>query len=224
MRFEGEFKIPGQPAAVLAAFEDVERMVKCMPGASIDGRTPEGDYLGSMLVAFGPKKIKFKGKVKSAVDHAAGRGTLDVRGAAEMRTAAPAEVHVQYSVKQDPEASAPMTVVSLVSDAEIGGVMADFARTGGIAVTQALMTMFAERLAKEFSQGDSAPALTADADASASASASAATAAPAGSVPTASEPVEAFSAGSLFWLVVKAKLLGLRGWMRSKLRIARTHS
>jgi uncharacterized protein len=52
-------------------------------------------------------KLRFKGKVTSAVDVAAGRGSLDVRGAADMRTPAPAQVHVRYTVKADPAAASP---------------------------------------------------------------------------------------------------------------------
>jgi carbon monoxide dehydrogenase subunit G len=88
MRFEGEFRVPGQPLAVLERFAEVERMVKCMPGASIDGRDDDGNYLGGMLVAFGPKKIKFKGKVTASVDFDSLTGKLHVRGAADMRAGA----------------------------------------------------------------------------------------------------------------------------------------
>ena len=59
MHFEGEFSVPGHPDDVIRRFADVERMARCMPGAAIEGRDEEGNYLGGMLVAFGPKKIKF---------------------------------------------------------------------------------------------------------------------------------------------------------------------
>lgn len=150
MRFEGEFRVPGRPEQVLERFADVERMARCMPGASIEGRDDEGNYLGTMLVAFGPKKIRFKGKLTCAVDTAASSGRLHVRGAADMRAAARIESHVQYTVQADAAATSPTSIVSLVSDAELGGVLADFGQTGGIAVTQALMEMFAQRLAQEF--------------------------------------------------------------------------
>ncbi|MDH4400728.1 MAG: SRPBCC domain-containing protein, partial [Burkholderiaceae bacterium] len=107
MRFEGEFRVPGQPRAVLERFAEVERMVKCMPGASIDGRDDEGHYLGGMLVAFGPKKIKFKGKVTASVDFESLTGKLHVRGAADMRAGARAEVNVVYTVRDDASASKP---------------------------------------------------------------------------------------------------------------------
>jgi carbon monoxide dehydrogenase subunit G len=149
MQFEGEFRVPGRADDVLDRFTEVERMVGCMPGASIEGRADDGQYLGAMVVAFGPKKIKFRGKVAQEVDRAARTGRLHVHGAADMR-AARVEVRVIYSVRDDPAAVTPTSIVSLTSNAEMGGVLAEFARTGGIAATRTLMESFAGRLAGEF--------------------------------------------------------------------------
>ena len=71
MHFEGEFSVPGKPDDVIRRFADVERMARCMPGAVIEGRDEDGNYLGGMLVAFGPKKIKFHGRVAVETDFAA---------------------------------------------------------------------------------------------------------------------------------------------------------
>ncbi len=213
MRFEGEFRVPGHPDKVLEAFGDVERMVKCMPGAGLDGRDDEGNYLGHMVVAFGPKKIRFKGKIQAVVDPAALRGSLQVRGAAEMRMTAPAEVQVNYIVKADPAATTPVSVVSLVSEAELGGVLADFARTGGLVVTQALMDMFAERLVEEFSHSDPATTLASTAPLTNAIDQPVSTAAPAARAPVAPT---SFSAGRLLWLVIKGRLFAWTRWMRAR--------
>jgi carbon monoxide dehydrogenase subunit G len=210
MRFEGEFQVPGAPAQVIEAFADVDRMVQCMPGASLEGQDAEGNHLGSMVVAFGPKKIKFKGKVRNEVDRAALRGTLDVRGAAEMRMTAPAQVHVSYSV-QPAGASNASSRVALTSDAELGGVLADFARTGGIAVTQALMEVFAERLAAELEASLASRATAASTEAPATTAAPEETIESAPVAASPSPPTAALSARGLAWRVLKAKL---RGFMR----------
>ena len=86
MRFEGEFSVPGRPADVIQRFADVERMARCMPGAVIEGRDEEGNYLGGMLVSFGPKKIRFRGRVTVETDLAALTGSLRGRGAAGVST------------------------------------------------------------------------------------------------------------------------------------------
>jgi len=219
MRFEGEFRVPGQPRTVLERFAEVERMVKCMPGASIDGRDDEGHYLGGMLVAFGPKKIKFKGKVTASVDFESLTGKLHVRGAADMRAGARAEVNVVYTVRDDASASKPTSIVALTSDAELGGVLADFGSTGGIAVTQALMDVFAQRCAEEFSKeasvptsgGDPQPSTTAAASES-STSANSATATAASSLAP-EQANEALSANALLWSIIRTKFKQFKQWL-----------
>ena len=98
-----------------------------------------------MLVAFGPKKIKFRGSVAVETDFAAQTGSLRGRGAADMR-AARIEVRIAYALRDDPAAPGA-TAVKLTSDAELGGVLADFARTGGVPFANALMADFSKRVA-----------------------------------------------------------------------------
>lgn len=198
MYFKGEFRVPGRPEEVLRRFADVERMVRCMPGASIEGRDEDGNYLGTMLVAFGPKKIKFRGKVACEVDLPTRTGHLHGRTAADLR-AARIEVRMGYTVREDPAAASPTSIVALTSDAELGGVLADFGRTGGIAVANALMQTFAQRVAEEF--GHEVPVDTPS---------EAPTKSPPPSPPT--QPV-ALSAGLLLWAAVKAKLAAFAAWL-----------
>jgi carbon monoxide dehydrogenase subunit G len=191
VHFEGEFRVPGTPDAVMGRFADVERMARCMPGAVIEGRGDDGSYLGAMVVAFGPKKINFRGRVSHEFDTVAHTGTLTGRGAADMR-AARIGVKVTYTVRADPDAATATSVVALVSDADLTGVLADFARTGGIPVANALMAGFAKRMAEEFA---------------------AETPAVAAAAPTA-ENVVPLAAHGLLWDVIKAKLLQLARWLR----------
>src|SRR3954447_18002920 len=184
MRFEGEFSVPGRPADVIRRFADVDRMARCMPGAVIEGRDEEGNYTGGMLVAFGPKKLRFKGRVAAETDFDALTGSLRGRGAADMR-AARIEVRIAYALRDDP-AMVGATMVKLTSDAELGGVLADFARTGGVPFANALMLDFSKRVAAEF-----------------------ATETPA-TQPAAPAPL---AAHSLLWQVIKDKLAQFARWL-----------
>ena len=186
MHFEGEFSVPGKPDDVIRRFADVERMARCMPGAVIEGRDEQGNYLGGMLVAFGPKKIKFKGRVAVDTDMAAYTGSLHGRGAADMR-AARIGVRINYALRDDPAASGS-TLVKLTSDAELGGVLADFARTGGVPFANALMQDFSKRVAEEFAT--EAPPREA----------------------SSSQPVP-LAAHGLLWQVIKAKLALFARWL-----------
>lgn len=193
MQFDGEFRVPGRPDEVLTRFADVPRMAQCMPGASIEGRDDAGLYLGSMVVDFGPKRIRFKGKVAATTDREALGGTLHVRGAADMKAAARAEVRVKYTLRPDPEAREPATIVALSSEAQLGGVLAGFAETGGIVVTRALMDEFAARAAKEFaSEGAAPPSGSANAP-----------------ITPASDPPPALAAGRLLWQFIKTRIVTL---------------
>lgn len=151
MHFEGEFRVPGHAAQVIRRFADVPRMARCVPGAVLEHQAEDGSWPGAMVVAFGPKKISFKGRVACEFDFAANTGFLHGRGAADMR-AARIGVKVAFALRDDVDAATPTTIVKVTSDAELGGVLADFARTGGVAVANVLMQDFARRAADEFAR------------------------------------------------------------------------
>jgi carbon monoxide dehydrogenase subunit G len=153
MHFEGEFSVPGTAADVIRRFADVPRMAGWMPGAVLEPQAEDGSWPGAMVVAFGPKKINFKGRVTTTFDFDALTGSLHGRGAADMR-AARIGVKVGFTLRDDIVASVPTTVVKIVSDAELGGVLADFARTGGVALANVIMADFARRAAAEFAKDE----------------------------------------------------------------------
>ncbi|MSP05003.1 MAG: hypothetical protein EXR05_07145 [Acetobacteraceae bacterium] len=207
MHFEGEFRVPGRPEDVIHRFADVQRMASCMPGAALDTQDEDGAWHGGLLVTFGPKKIKFKGKVLVFTDLAAYTGTVNGRGAADMR-AARVEVKLKYSLHAAPNATPPETVVALVSDAELTGVLADFARTGGQAFAKVLMEEFSRRAQAEFSKDLAAiPVPEQTATRGPDQPAASPPAMPAQRPP---EPT-AISATGLLWAVLKDKMAG---WFR----------
>ncbi|MDR3533134.1 MAG: SRPBCC domain-containing protein [Rhodopila sp.] len=192
MHFEGSFSVPGKAEDVIRRFADVPRMSRCMPGAVLEPQAEDGSWPGAMVVSFGPKKINFKGRVTTAVDFEALTGNLHGRGSADMR-AARIGVKVGFTLRNDPVAAVPTTVVTIVSDAELGGVLADFARTGGDAVANVIMADFARRAAEEFAQ-DEMPQDEAPAE------------------PPRQQPVP-LAAHALLWAVVKAQLRRFGKWL-----------
>ena len=160
MHFDGEFSVPGRPDEVIRRFADIPRMARCMPGAVLEPQAEDGSWPGAMVVSFGPKKIAFKGRVTCNFDFDAKTGSLHGRGSADMR-AARIGVKVNFALRDDTAAARPTTIVALESDAELGGVLADFARTGGIPVANAIMQDFARRAAAEFAHDEPASQATA---------------------------------------------------------------
>jgi len=194
MHFEGEFRVPGKASDVIKRFEDVPRMARCMPGAVLEPQAADGSWPGAMVVTFGPKKINFKGKAICDFDEQALTGSVHGRGTADMRSAR-IGVRVSFALADAADSPKPETVVKIVSDAELGGVLEDFARTGGIAVANVIMTDFARRASEEFAT-DEAPAEVAAAGAPAP-----------------------LAAQSLLWVVIKAywqRLLRAMGIVREQ--------
>jgi carbon monoxide dehydrogenase subunit G len=196
MHFEGEFRVPGKAADVIERFADVPRMARCMPGAMLEPQAEDGSWPGAMVVSFGPKKINFKGKATCDFDTRALTGAVTGRGTADMRSAR-IGVKVAFALSDATDSAAPETLVKIVSDAELGGVLEDFARTGGIAVANAIMADFARRASEEFAKD--APA------------------APAASPPIPAQENAPLAGGGLIWVVIKAywaKLLRALGVVR----------
>lgn len=221
MHFEGEFRVPGRPQDVIHRFADVERMASCFPGAVLDNQEEDGSWAGGLLVTFGPKKIKFKGKVRVETDLEACAGKIAGRGAADMR-AARVSVTCNYKLTSDETAGTPTTVCRIVSDAELSGVLAEFARSGGQIFAATLMEEFARRAQVEFSKQEiPAPEPEAAAASSAAVPKTDATAAsaspspgPAAPPPATARPTQrpepaAISVQGLLWTVIKAKFLNL---------------
>ena len=228
MHFEGEFRVPGKADEVIHRFADVPRMARCVPGAVLEPQAEDGSWPGAMVVAFGPKKISFKGRVACEFDFAAKNGFLHGRGAADMR-AARIGVKVAFALRDDANAGEPTTIVKVTSDAELGGVLADFARTGGVAVANVIMQDFARRAAAEFAMDAPPQAATAasmsepteaiaPAAREATAPAAREAAAAATSVPPTPESRKpmapaTLSAHGVLWEVLKLKLRQLAAWL-----------
>jgi carbon monoxide dehydrogenase subunit G len=196
MHFEGEFRVPGKAQDVIKRFSDVPRMARCMPGAMLEPQAEDGSWPGAMVVSFGPKKINFKGKATCDFDYEALTGAVHGRGTADMRSAR-IGVKVAFALSNATDSASPETVVKIVSDAELGGVLEDFAKTGGIAVANVIMADFAKRASEEFAKDE--PERVASA---------------ASSPPRENAPL---AAKGLIWIVVKAywrKLLHALGLAR----------
>lgn len=156
MHFEGEFRVPGKAEDVIKRFSDVPRMARCMPGAVLEAQAEDGSWPGAMVVSFGPKRINFKGKATCDFDFQGLTGSVHGRGTADMRSAR-IGVKVAFALADVPDSEPAETAVKIVSDATLGGVLEDFAKTGGIAVANAIMADFARRAAEEFAKDAPAP-------------------------------------------------------------------
>ena len=152
MQFENEFEVAADPAQVIWKMDDMPLMASFLPGASLGPVNPDGSYPGTLVVSFGPKRIAFKGTVTHRVDRANLSGVLSGSASADVRGAKMA-VTMDYRLVECAGASGqPATRVKFVSQAQLTGVLAEFAKTGGVVLTNAILAEFARRFSAQFAQ------------------------------------------------------------------------
>lgn len=155
MRFENEFEVAGSPAEVIEKFDDLPLLASFLPGASVGPANADGSFPGTLVVSFGPKRIAFKGSITNSVDRASYTGVLSGNASADVRGAKMA-VTMNYSLGACSPPVPPRTRVKFVSEAELTGVLAEFAKTGGVVVTNAILVEFARRFSAQFENSSDA--------------------------------------------------------------------
>ena len=141
MRFDQHLEVEGSPRQVIVLFEDVRLLASFLPGASVGERQEDGSHPAELAVAFGPKRIVFRGRLTPSIDRDGMKGTVVGHASTDIRGA---KMSVTMDYALTPVAAG--TRVDLVSEAELTGMLAEFARTGGVVVTEALLAQFAQRL------------------------------------------------------------------------------
>jgi carbon monoxide dehydrogenase subunit G len=211
LRFEHSFVVKAPPDRVWSYLTDPYRVAPALPGASITEKVDERTYGGGITVKVGPVSAKYKGTVRfesldpgtrTAEIVARGQDTSG-RGGADMRMTSRIAEH-----------GPGQSEVSVVSEVNVTGIMAQFGRGLMQDVSDQMLQKFTESMRAELEMsspsasppGGPATAVTTNAPASAPAAA-----------PASAPPVEVLSFGSklllrqpAFWIVIAALVfLGL---------------
>ena len=157
MRFENEFEVAGRPSDVIEKLDDVPLVASFLPGASVGPVNADGSYPATLVVSFGPKRLAFKGTITNRVDTANLAGVMSGTASADVRGAKMA-VKMNYSLAPCEGTRQPRTRVKFVSEAQLTGVLAEFAKTGGVVVTNAILAEFARNFGAQFATMGEAPA------------------------------------------------------------------
>ncbi|TPL23456.1 carbon monoxide dehydrogenase [Mesorhizobium sp. B2-4-9] len=148
------FKVARPVNEVWATMEDIERVARCMPGASLVGPPVDGKIKGSVSVKIGPIATNFSGAGVVVRDEENRNGML-YGSARDKFSASSARAEVAYSVHADGDAS---TRVDLTVRALLAGPLAQFGRSG---IVQDLIGRiageFAKRLEHNLVTGEDAP-------------------------------------------------------------------
>jgi carbon monoxide dehydrogenase subunit G len=181
------FTVAFPRADVWWALADVERVVTCMPGASLT-RPPEGGKIaGEMRVKLGPIVAAFAGEGDLVMDDAAFTGAIRGQGM-DRKNNSRVRAEIEFKAIEE---SAAATRVDLAVDFSLTGTLAQFSRG-------ALVQEIAQRLGAEFAKN-----LEARMAASAAPSAVSSADGPAAQPVPAPEPPRELNALALLWAIVK---------------------
>lgn len=175
---------------VWRALGDIERVIGCMPGASLT-KPPEGDKVfGQMKVKLGPITAAFAGEGVLSMDDSTHTGVVHGQGL-DQKNNSRAKADVTFAAVEEGAA----TRVDLSVDFTLTGVLAQFSR-GGIVqeIAQRLTAEFARNLEAQLAK-DAPPA-------------QAAVSAEAAPEP-APEPAKELNALALLWAVLRDWVKGL---------------
>ena len=120
MEFENEFSVNAPVDDVWRVLLDVERVAPCLPGARVQERIGEDEYVVGMRVKVGPISMEYKGNVKIVErDDANHRAVLSGNGR-ELRGQGAAEATAEMLLTQDGDA----TRARIKTDVKLSGRMA----------------------------------------------------------------------------------------------------
>lgn len=155
MQFENEFTVAGGIDEVWPVLLDLNRVVPCLPGASLD--SVDGDaFKGRMRIRLGPMQLSYGGEGTMTPDAAAKKITVDARGS-EQRGSGSANATIVASLG---ELSATRTQVVVVTDLDITGKPAQFGRGIMAEVANKMIATFASNLQAQLAAASEASTST----------------------------------------------------------------
>lgn len=147
MKLQHEFEVPASPAETLALLLDPERVIPCMPGATLVEIVDDGTWKTTMAVKLGPVGMDFLCDVR-VVEHDASTGVarLAVKGR-DKRGKGGADATVDANL---PATDGGGTRVTLDSDVRFSGQAAQLGRPSVIEdVSSRLVGQFAKCIAAQ---------------------------------------------------------------------------
>jgi len=154
MQLEHTFSVPTGVDEAFAVLRDIERIARCLPGATID--SVDGDeFTGTVKVKVGPIQVSYKGEARFInIDEGAHTATLQANGS-QLRGAGTARATVRAALTPGDDG----TEVRVVTDLAITGKPAQFGRGVIQDVSDKLLATFVGYLSDKLAaSGQPAPA------------------------------------------------------------------
>ncbi|PYQ63569.1 MAG: carbon monoxide dehydrogenase [Acidobacteria bacterium] len=155
MEISKSFVVKAPRAAVWDFLTDPYQVAKCLPGAAVTEKVDDRTYAGTMTVKVGPVTASYRGKLRfERLDEAAGEAELAASGQ-ETRGKGGADMRMKSRVIETGPAE---TEVTVISDVNVMGVLAQFGRGMIQDVSDQLFGKFSEAMRRELESPAAAPA------------------------------------------------------------------
>src|SRR3954447_18618334 len=143
MRFSNEISVDAPPDELFEFMSNPEQVVKCLPGASVEGRDGD-DWRGAMSMKVGPIKASYRGTLRFLeLDPDARRAVMRVR-ADEASGQGQAEARIVSEIEPAGEAGA--SCIRMETDLQIRGKVAQFGRGAMEQVAGRMLERFADNV------------------------------------------------------------------------------
>jgi carbon monoxide dehydrogenase subunit G len=154
MQIEKTFVLKAPRGAVWDFLTDPEKVARCLPGAAITGKLDEQSWGGTITVKVGPVTANYRGKMRfERLDETAGEAEIVASGQ-ETRGKGGADMKMKSRVV---ERAAGETEVTVVSDVNVVGVLAQFGRGMIQDVSDQLFQKFSDAMRRELETPAEAP-------------------------------------------------------------------
>jgi carbon monoxide dehydrogenase subunit G len=141
MRFSNEISVDAPPDELFEFMSDPEKVVTCLPGASVDGRDGD-DWRGAMNMKVGPIKASYKGTLRFLeLDPDARRAVMRAR-ADESSGQGQAEARIVSQIEEGEGAS----LIRMETDLQVRGKVAQFGSGAMEKVAGRMLERFADNV------------------------------------------------------------------------------
>src|SRR6201996_6865172 len=160
IELDNSFTVPVPPEKAWDVLLDVERIAPCMPGASVQSISEDGNEIeGQVKVKLGPLSLTYKGTARFT-DKDQANSTLAIEATGkETRGAGTASANVQAALK--PGDTPGSTLVAIHTALNVTGRPAQFGRSLLPEVSGKLIAQFASNLEAMITADTTAPTATA---------------------------------------------------------------
>ena len=158
LRIEERFTVDVPPARVFEYLTDPQRIVGCLPGASLSEVTDDGVYHGNIRVKLGAASIAYRGSM-SFTEVDADAGLMRVEGAGRERTGAGGVKLVMEGRVLEVDEGSEVVVDARV---KLAGKIVRFARGMLQSVSREVFRQFSECFARTIAEGRDADGESSD--------------------------------------------------------------